>query len=257
MQGEGMERLSETGGPICFFDPEGRRGQTEGTEINVNERTRIQMRSGLRSPVSGSLRPASGLWLLASVVWLLAACSLPIPPAQPDLTRYFVLQEQVPPAGGTERTGVPVVRLRSVDVPAYLTDRPLAVRRGANEIHYLNSARWAEPLDQDLTRNIRIGLGSLPGIVVLARYDTAEKWDYDLKIRVSACEGEDDKRVRFTADWVLEPVLNSPLPRKAGTFSARDLTWDGKTPESLVAALSQGVTQLCEALGDALKAPPG
>ncbi len=221
--------------------------------MNISGMAVMQMLSGLRSPVSGFLRLASVLWLLSSGFWLLTSCSLPIPPAQPDLTRYFVLQQQGQAGGPAERTGGPLVRLRSVDVPAYLVDRPLAVRRGASEIHYLASARWAEPLDQGLTRNIRLGLGSYSGFVVLARYDSAEKWDYDLKIRLSACEGAEDRSVLFKADWVLEPAMNSSLPRKAGTFSGKDLKWDGTTPESLVAALSEGVTQLCGTLADALK----
>ena len=207
------------------------------------------------SGISGCRLPAAALLLLSAGLGLVTSCSLPIPPAQPDLTRYFVLQQQVRPAGAAEREAYPLVRLKSVDVPAYLSEKPLAVRRGENEIRYLETARWAEPLDQDLARNIRLGLGSIPGLVVLSRYDTTGRWDYDLSIRIAACEGTEDRTVRFTADWVLEPTPNASLPRRAGTFRGKDLAWDGKTPESLVAALSQGVNQLCDALADALRAP--
>lgn len=218
--------------------------------MRTQESTTLPLLSGLRSPVSGLCLLASGLWLLT------AGCSLPIPPAQPDLTRYFVLQPAVNPAGAPEHARLPVIRLESVDVPAYLGDKPLAVRRGANEIHYLDAARWAEPLDQGLQRNLRLGLAARPGQTIVSRYDSTAKWDYDLKVRVTACEGTEDGHVRFAADWVLAPATDSNLPRKAGAFTAQDLTWDGKSPGSLVAALSQGVTQLCDALAAAVTAAP-
>ena len=203
--------------------------------------------SGLRSPVAGVL-------LLAAGGWLLGGCALPIPPAQSDLTRYFVLEQQVHPAGEAGAEPAVTVRVKPVDVPAYLNDRPLAVRRGGNEIHYLEPMQWGEPLDQGLARNIRLGLGSIPGITVLSRYDAGDKWDYDLKVRVSACEGSEDRSVRFSLEWVLEPGPNSPLPRRTGSFAGKDLTWDGRAPESLVAALSRGVTQFCESMAGTLKA---
>ncbi|HTX65690.1 MAG TPA: PqiC family protein [Opitutaceae bacterium] len=210
---------------------------------------------GARRPIlSGTRFPVSGFCLLVLSLGMLTSCSIPLPQAQPDLTRYFVLQPAGTPAGAAALGSLPVVRLQAVDVPAYLADKPLAVRRGANEIRYLDAARWAEPLDQDLARNLRLGLGATPGLTVLSRYDSTGKWDYNLKVRVTACEGTEEGHVRFAADWVLEPAPDSTLPRKAGTFWGRDLTWDGKTPAALVAALSQGVSQLCDTLVAAL--PP-
>jgi uncharacterized lipoprotein YmbA len=240
----------------------------EEPEMKPKEDVRLPSPSGRRLPGPGSSRPAapgprsrrsrgaaSGL-LASGLGLLLAGCTIPLPQAQPDLTRYFILQQDVRPAGGAEHGSLPVVRLQAVDVPAYLSDRPLAVRRGSNEIHYLETARWGEPLDQGLERNLRLGLGALPGLTIVSRYDTLGTWQYSLKVRVTACEGTADGHVLFAADWVLEPAPKSDLPRKAGTFTGRDLAWDGKSPDSLVAALSQGVTQLCDALGAALQ-PPG
>lgn len=234
--------------------------------MRTNNGTRRSVLSGSRYPRSGIALRAAGLppspqrfgaasWLLACCFsLLLAGCSIPLPQAQPDLTRYFVLGLEARPAGAATAENLPVVRLMPVDVPAYLGDKPLAVRRGGNEIHYLDAARWAEPLDQGLERNLRLGLGAVPGLTVRSRYDTTGRWDYDLKIRVTACEGSEDGQVLFAADWALEPAPKSSLPRKTGAFIGQHLSWDGKSPASLVAALSQGVSQLCDALAAAL--PP-
>ena len=232
--------------------------------MRTNHGTRRSVLSGIRHSQSGIALRAAGLppppkrlgaasWLLACCLsFSLTGCSIPLPQAQPDLTRYFVLGQEAGPAGATTAENLPVVRLMAVDVPAYLGDKPLAVRRGGNEIHYLDAARWAEPLDQGLERTLRLGLGATPGLTVRSRYDTTGRWDYDLKIRVTACEGSEDGHVLFSADWVLDPAPNSSLPRKAGAFTGQHLSWDGKSPALLVAALSQGVSQLCDTLAAAL-----
>jgi uncharacterized lipoprotein YmbA len=209
--------------------------------------------------LASAFRPsASRFRLLACGVCLLvSACSLPLPQAQPDQTRYFVLQPGVKaPGEAAAPSPVPVIRIESVVVPAYLLDRPLAVRRGPNEIRYLDAARWAEPLDQGIARNLLLGLGAFPGITVISRRQAAEKWDYILKVQVVACEGSEGRDVSFAANWTLVPAPGSSGLEKTGTFAGQNLTWDGSSPASLAAALSEGVTQLCQALADAVKPRP-
>ncbi len=197
-----------------------------------------------------------GLLLLAGTGLLVSACSLPLPQAQSDLTRYFVLQEGVKAPEAAEEGPVCVIRVERVEVPAYLLDKPLTVRRGPNEVRYLEAARWAEPLDQDLARNLTLGLDAVPGVAAISRGNRADKWDYDLRIQVTACEGAPGKKVLFAANWTLVPVPGSSRTGVSGTFAGRDLTWDGTSAETLAAAMSEGVTQLCEAVAAAAKSPP-
>jgi len=196
-----------------------------------------------------SVRP-----VLAGLVLLAAGCSLPLPQAQPDLTRYFVLQEGVKPPAETAQGPARLIRIDRVDVPAYLLDRPMAVRRGPNEIRYLDAARWAEPLDQSLARNLMLGLNACAGVRAAARGSLTEQWDYNLRIQITACEGDEARHVSFAANWVLQPAPGSPGQPRSGAFAGRDLAWDGSSAESLAAALSQGVTQLCEAVAAAATA---
>ena len=198
----------------------------------------------------------SVLLLLAGGGLLVSACSLPLPQAQSDLTRYFLLQEGVKaPEAGETGPGC-VIRVERVDVPAYLLDNPLTVRRGPNEIRYLEAARWAEPLDQDLARNLMLGLDASPGVAAIARGSRVDKWDYDLRIQVTACEGAWGKKVSFAANWTLRSAPGSSRPGVAGAFVGQNLAWDGTSAESLAAALSEGVTQLCAAVAAAARAQP-
>jgi uncharacterized lipoprotein YmbA len=210
----------------------------------------------MKSRIEGQ-RLQSVWLLLAGVGLLVSACSLPLPQAQPDLTRYFVLRPAVKAPGEAAAPGpVSVIRIDSIEVPAYLLDKPLAVRRGPNEVGYLDAARWAEPLDQDIARNLLLGLGAFPGVTVISRRQTADKWDYNLKVQIVTCEASDGKNVSFAANWTLVPAPGSPGVGKTGTFTGQNLTWDGSSPATLAAALGEGVTQLCQALAEAVKPRP-
>ncbi len=196
------------------------------------------------------------LGLLGGTGLLVSACSLPLPQAQPDLTRFFLLQQGVKSPEAGEQEPVRVVRIERVEVPAYLLDKPLAVRRGPNEVRYLEASRWAEPLDQDLARNLMLGLDAAPGVAAIARGNRADKWDYDLRVQMTACEGAEGGKVLFAANWTLVPVPGSNRAAVSGTFAGRDLTWNGTSAETLAAAMSAGVTQLCEAVAAAVKSQP-
>ena len=196
------------------------------------------------------------LGLLGGIGLLVCACSLPLPQAQADLTRFFLLQQGVKTPAAAEQGPVSVIRIERVEVPAYLLDKPLTVRRGPNEVRYLEAARWAEPLDQDLARNLMLGLDAAPGLAAIARGNRADKWDYDLRVQVTACEGAEDRKVLFAANWTLVPVPGSTRAAVSGTFVGRDLTWNGTSADTLAAALSEGVTQLCEAVAAAAKSQP-
>jgi uncharacterized lipoprotein YmbA len=212
------------------------------------------MQAKIERPTAQLRKRAFGLWLPASgFCILLAGCSIPMPPAQADPTRFFVLQPAIQAPRGTNKEKPLVIRIKSVDVPGYLRDKPVAVRRGGNEVRYLDLARWAEPLDQGLVRSLMLGLGSFSDVTVVSRQQAVEKWDYDLTIQVVACEGTEGEGVAFTANWELIPAAGSDGRGRSGTLVGKDLTWDGRSPESLVAGFSKGVTQLCDALAEALK----
>jgi uncharacterized lipoprotein YmbA len=209
----------------------------------------------MKSSIENRRWRVSGM-LLAAGVLLAAGCSLPLPQAQADLTRYFLLQEGIKPGENAGTAPSCVIRVERVEVPAYLLDKPLVVRRGPNEVRYLETARWAEPLDQNLARNVMQGLEASPGIAAISHGSRIDKCDYNLRIQITACEGAEGRSVLFAANWTLLPAPGSSRPGASGVFSAHDLTWDGSSAASLTAALSEGVTQLCQTLAAAAKAQP-
>ena len=75
-------------------------------------------------------------------------------------TRHFVLSPistNEPASTATERLSVGI----GVKMPSYLLRDSMAVRNGANEIEYLEDARWAERLDQCFQRTLAANLSRL------------------------------------------------------------------------------------------------
>ena len=85
-------------------------------------------------------------------------CSL-LPAGQADATRYYGLTGPAPggsetqPVGGALRLG-----LKAVEIAPYLKKGPLVVRTGDNEVAFAADARWAEPLDLEIARTLRLRL---------------------------------------------------------------------------------------------------
>jgi len=98
---------------------------------------------------------------LCAVGLSLAGCSLLNPP-KGITSRSFVLTPIHGPAP-TAQSGPTntIVGIRRVKMPAYLSGKPFAMRQNSNEIVYLESAEWAEPLDTALQRVLAADLGAL------------------------------------------------------------------------------------------------
>ncbi len=185
---------------------------------------------------------------------LLAGCSIPIPQAELDPTRYFVLSTTARAAAPT--SSEPVVHLRRVEVATYLDARPMIVRRGENEIEFREFARWGEPLDLGIGRVLReelLARGATGAVLPPGLRTANTKYDFELTVRVLACEGARDGTVLFRAVWELFSAGAKPEPVARGDFRAADLRWDGKSEASLAAQLSQAVGGLAAEISPALK----
>jgi uncharacterized protein len=190
-------------------------------------------------------------------VWCLAltSCSIPIPQAEKDPTRFYVLSS----SNGTTaapRTDAPVLQLRGVEVATYLNSRPLIVRRGNNEIEFREFARWGEPLDAGVARVLReelLGRGAARAVITPGTRRDHPAPDYTLHLRILACEGEASGGVLFRVVWELTSAGTNGAAVATGDFRAADLRWDGKSEASLAAQLSQAVGNLAGEIAGALR----
>jgi len=182
------------------------------------------------------------LVLVLTALLLGAGCSLP--QAQPDPTRFYVLT--APAAAPAAEADGAVLGLRNLEVAAYLRSRSLIVRKGENEVEFLEFARWGEALDAGLARVLRENLlaAGAAAQVVTVPFPLDQHRDFDVTVRVLACEGRADGAVLFRAAWELWSTGAGAEVVARGDYQPAGLTWDARTETSLVAGLSQAVAGL-------------
>ncbi len=200
-------------------------------------------------PITRGLWPTLTAALLLAMAGFGPGCSLP--PAQPDLTRYYVLTPAAPrpaaaaPAGPHWR-----VALRPVEMPSFLRGKTMQVRLTANEVAYVDEARWAETLEQGIGRVLRESLEGRPEIAHVAANATQEH-DFDIAVRVLRCEGDREKGVaRFSAAVEIYAAGPGGVRRGRDTFTTEVPGWDKQSYGQLAAKLSEAV----DAFGDRIVA---
>ena len=186
-------------------------------------------------------------------VLTLTSCSIPIPQAEADPTRFFVLNSS---GVATQHVAnAPSVQLAPVELASYLRTRPLIVRHGTNEIQFREFARWGEPLENGIARVLReelLARGAASAMTMRTFRAAAEKTDYALSVRVLACEGDAEGNVIFRAVWELS--ANEPEKKSVGgEYNATGLRWNGKDEATLAAQISLAVTGLATEIAAGLK----
>lgn len=179
---------------------------------------------------------------LAALAAVLLAPACNLPPAQADLTRYYVLtpstarSNAVAPAGPRWR-----VALRPVEVPSFLRGKTMQVRVAANELTYADEARWAETLEAGVGRVLRESLegrGEIAYVVTSA----GEEHDFDIAVRVLRCEGDREKGVaRFSAAVEIYSAGPGGARRGRDIFTTEVPGWDKQNYGQLAAKLSEAV----------------
>jgi uncharacterized lipoprotein YmbA len=189
-----------------------------------------------------------GIRLLASLLCFLSAgCSLP--EAKSDTARYYVLPSEVgavaPPSSARH------VGLFPVQLPDYLKQRSMAVREGASEIYYRDNERWAESLDAGLTRVLRERL-SASAEVLSYPFTLEATRDYDVRVRVQACEGTTGGQAVFSATFEIYAAGANGALVAQNTFTAEPAKWDGSDYAQLAGLLGADAAQLADAIAAAI-----
>lgn len=185
--------------------------------------------------------------------WVLAGLFLISCATKEPLTNFFVLSGSGSRAGRARSLGGVAVFVRRVEVPAYLAKTSLVTMRGGIEVQYAPTARWAEPLDQgvsravaeDLSRNSRIrAYGFSPG-------SPPADHSYDVWIRLERFEGNDNGQVVLRARWLVSST-NSSAPITGRTVDLRRSGWQpGDYPE-LVRLLSAELAEVSRQIAHAI-----
>ncbi len=179
-----------------------------------------------------------------------SGCALP--EAQPDLTRYYVLtaEEVGASASGAAAEGEGrKVFLKAVNVPEFLRGKVVQVRLAENEVKYIDTARWAEPLDAGLARVLRESLDRAEGgVEVVTRPMDAR--DFDIVVQVRRCEGVvPDRTARLDARVEIFSAGLESRRIAEEEFAIEIPGWDGSDYGQLAAKLSEAAQRLGAEIG--------
>ncbi|TAG27603.1 MAG: membrane integrity-associated transporter subunit PqiC [Verrucomicrobia bacterium] len=208
--------------------------------------------------VSTRLLSALGAAGILSASLVVSGCSV-FPKPRADPTRHFVLTTPALPESA-KQSRLPEVAgfkigLRAVRVAPYLDGKSMIVRRGENEVEYLDYARWAEPLAVGVARLVDARLSASDRVArVLPQpfpFDVVR--DVDVSITVERCEG----RVLADGSGVASLVCTVELiwaHEGAGsgevilrdTFVVTEQPWQRGDTAGLAAALSTAIAELAD-----------
>lgn len=203
------------------------------------------------------------LSLLTRLLMAGAACAcvsgcLNLKPARAT-TRNFVLSsmpanETGPGAFGSSSALSVGVGVGQVKLPAYLFREAIVVRRGTNELEYLDSARWAERLDTGFQRILASNLAAMvpTGGIRLSAWRSA---DVTVGVYVSLERFDvDTAGLGVLVAWwrVVSPGGDTVL--KSGQFRAEQSGLEPAAhPQEAVATLSSLEGELSEELAKAIR----
>jgi uncharacterized lipoprotein YmbA len=190
---------------------------------------------------------------------LFASCSIPLPSAQADLTRYYLLTSAARPEAKAETVSKRwVIGVRNVAIPSYLRTKSFAIRSHTNEVNFLDLARWGEPLEQGVERVLVENLQALPNVarISMQPFRAEEQRDFDLLVQVSACEGTADGAVQFSASWRIVALAAAENTVAEGSYTAAGLHWDGHDCGQLAAKLSEALAGISHDIAAALPREP-
>lgn len=131
-----------------------------------------------------------------------------------------------------------------IEIPGYL-DRPqIVTRKGGNRIELSESNKWAEPLQENLSRVLSENLGTLlgPDAFVIVPWRGSTSVDYRVSVDVIRFDGALSESVTLAARWsIFNKGGKRLLMRKTSSYTEAVASTDFA---SLVSAQSAAVASL-------------
>ena len=199
-----------------------------------------------------------GTLILAATAFACLCGCLNLKPAR-DNARYFLLSAipgpNTAPDAAQPASPPPVIGVGPVKLPPYLLKNTFAVRKGSNEVEYLETALWAEGLDRGLSRILAADLSTrVPNSQLRLPAWRGEEVTFEVYVTVQQFDVDAAGCGTLAAWWrILSPGGEKPL--KAGQFHAsRQGPSSRVDPQGAAATLSQLTADLSAQIAQTLKA---
>jgi hypothetical protein len=172
--------------------------------------------------------------------------------AKIDKTQFYVLtpftktsiQEIDPPENQASQSKNVRFILGPVTIPNYLERSTIASRKSDNRLHYSESHRWAEPLQENISRVMKENFELIQPsseIQSIGEYGN-RNLKYQLEVHFSQFESTDAGKVLLAARWKLYERKKQKLLMTQDEFFSKEA--QNKSMDARVAALSQVLSKL-------------
>lgn len=187
-------------------------------------------------------------FLVAALALVVGGCTF-LGPVK-DTSRYYTLTPRPMPAA---RAGGPPVALMPVELPAYLDRNEVAVRVSDTELRYVPTERWAEPLEQNVTRvlsqNLGAALGSDRVVSPATSIGLVPAPDFWIEVIVVRFESTTDGTAHLTARWAVRDGARKVLRIRQSQHEHQAAA----STEGGVQALSATLGDLADEIADVVK----
>lgn len=170
-------------------------------------------------------------------------------------TRFFML-DPVPPTISTHPSGIDkniYVSIDPVEVPAYLNRPQIVTHLAGAEYQVDEFNRWAEPLQDNLTRVITENLSEIlasDGVDILGM-SRPVKTDYVVAVQILRMEGMLGREILIVTRWSLFTGAERTLLLTRRSVMKEVLADD--TYQGLVQAQNRMATALCREVADGIR----
>jgi len=161
-----------------------------------------------------------------------------------DQTRFYVLSSIAASPSAVHSNRNLTIGIVPVEIPAYLQNSRIAVRRGTNEIDYSADRQWAEHLDKGIQRVLALDLTNLlPGLRMIT--SAWQQGDVRAEVHITIQRFELDEKGEAT----LECQWRIVTPDQGHAIQSGRVSINKKGPP-LANNPAGGVQSLSDALAD-------
>ena len=175
---------------------------------------------------------------LLTLMVVLAGCSSSPP------SNHYVLSAK---AAAAPSKASPALGIGPVNVPEYLNRSGLVYSRQGNALRVSGTERWAEPLEDGITRVISMNLAALVDThnVRFFPWNTRRAPDYGIKVNVLSLDANDGEAL-LVAEWlVYRPATEAVVSRRISQLR-HPLPNGALAPAQIAPAYSDLLYQLSE-----------
>jgi uncharacterized lipoprotein YmbA len=206
---------------------------------------------------------SSAFFLVISLVPFLWGCSNLRPSV--SAPRYFLLAPTHASEHGSTaspnhdsapspQSTAPAIAIAPIKLPGYLTKNSLAVRKSPSEIIYLESANWAERMDEGFLRAITADLASqVPDHSILRSTTRNDRADLELHLTLQQFDVDITGEGVLTADWKTVSPANGKTLHSGQYHTSRKGPNPMQNPAGAVDTLNALINDLSRALAKSLQ----